>query len=82
MPDSPPNGYHGSKCGTHASGWLDGGHPTKSGQVVSRRVFFSYAGHKNLGNYARNVKVTHCGSFFVYKLPSVAGCSFRYCATN
>ena len=82
MPDSAPNGYNGQKCGAYVTGGLVGGHPTKAGQSGSRRVFFSAGGHKNYGNWARNVKVTHCGSFFVYALPSVAGCVFRYCATN
>ena len=80
MPDSPPS-LSGNKCGTHATGWLQGGHPRKAGEVVSRRVCFSYAGWKCYGRSVQ-VKVAHCGSFFVYQLPSIPYCSYRYCATN
>ena len=82
MPDTPPS-LSGHKCGTHVTGYLVGGHPTISGQVVSRKVCFSYLGQKcyNHNNkYTVAVKVTHCGSFFVYQLPHVYGCAFRYCA--
>ena len=82
MPDSPPS-LQGKKCGTHATGWLQGGHPQKAGQVVSRRVCWSYTGEKCWRSYPGvQVKVTHCGSFFVYQLPSSPSCSYRYCAIN
>ena len=82
IPDSPPS-ILGNKCGTHATGWLLGGHPQKVGQVVSRRVFWSYLGKISWGRRTSvQVKVAHCGSFFVYQLPSAPGCSYRYCATN
>ena len=80
IPDHPPS-LNGNKCGTHATGWLQGGHPRKAGEVVSRRVCFSYAGWKCYGRSVQ-VKVAHCGSFFVYQLPSIPYCSYRYCATN
>ena len=80
IPDYPPS-LNGNKCGTHATGWLQGGHPRKAGEVVSRRVCFSYAGWKCYGRSVQ-VKVAHCGSFFVYQLPSIPSCSYRYCATN
>ena len=81
MPDTPPS-LSGHKCGTHVTGYLVGGHPTKVGQVVSRKVCFSFRGQKCYADYSRsvNVKVTHCGSFFVYQLPYTPHCSYRYCA--
>ena len=81
MPDTPPS-LSGRKCGTHATGYLVGGHPTKAGQVVSRKVCFSLGGQKCYANAEVNVKVTHCGSFFVYQLPYAPGCHSRYCAEN
>ena len=83
LPDKPPSGY---KCGTYATGYLTGGHPTKAGQVVSRKVCFSFGGHKcywkasGYKNSPVTVKVTHCGTFFVYQLPYAPGCHSRYCA--
>ena len=78
MPDKPPS-LSGQRCGTTASGYLSGGHPTKAGQVVSRKVCFSWYGNRC---YHRSVtvKVTHCGTFFVYQLPYAPACCFRYCA--
>ena len=78
MPDKPPNHGHGERCGTTATTYLSGGHPTKAGQVVSRKVCFNYAG--KYCPLSRNVKVTHCGAFFVYQLPYAPGCNYRYCA--
>ena len=78
MPDKPPS-LSGFKCGTAATGYLTGGHPTKAGQVVSRKVCFSYQRYKCLWN-TKNVKVTHCGAFFVYQLPYAPACNNRYCA--
>ena len=77
MPDKPPSKY-GDRCGTWGTGYLSGGHPTKYGQIVSRKVCFSYRGYKR--DYSVTVKVTHCGAFFVYQLPYTRGCYFRYCA--
>ena len=45
MPDKPPS-LSGKRCGTNASGYLLGGHPTKAGEVVSRKVCFSFDGRK------------------------------------
>ena len=88
MPDKPPS-LSGNKCGTYATGYLIGGHPTKAGQVVSRKVCFSYHGHKCYWKASNNplyspvtVKVTHCGAFFVYQLPYTPSCNLRYCAEN
>ena len=79
MPDTPPS-LNGHRCGTHGTGYLVGGHPTKAGQVVSRNVCFSIFGNKCHAR-SEDVKVTHCGSFFVYQLPlSIYGCAYRYCA--
>ena len=80
MPDKPPS-LSGKRCGTYASGYLSGGHPTKAGQVVSRKVCFSYRGSKCYYTPV-TVKVTHCGAFFVYQLPYTACYSgtSRYCA--
>ena len=81
MPDKPPS-LSGNKCGTYATGYLIGGHPTKAGQVVSRKVCFSWSGQKCYKDSVQSVtvKVTHCGAFFVYQLPYAPLCNIRYCA--
>ena len=78
MPDKPPNNLQGQRCGTAATGYLLGGHPTKAGQVVYRKVCFSYVRQKCWKKVT--VKVTHCGAFFVYQLPYTPNCFLRYCA--
>ena len=80
MPDKPPS-LSGYKCGTAATGYLTGGHPTKAGQVVTRKVCFRLNRKKKCRYPATtNVKVTHCGAFFVYQLPYAPTCNYRYCA--
>ena len=37
---------------------------------------------KNSMRTKKNVKVTHCGVFFVYQLPSAPECRLRYGAEN
>ena len=78
MPDKPPNHSRGFRCGTDFPGFLSGGHPTKAGQVVSRKVCFGYYVKKCIAPVT--VKVTHCGAFFVYQLPYAPACGLRYCA--
>ena len=87
MPDDSPS-LNGNKCGTWFPGWLKGGHPTKAGQVVSRTVCFSARGQEcyTPSILSKSVKVTHCGSYFVYQLPRTSNrynwSTMRYCATN
>ena len=66
--------YH--KCGTGYGGYLDGGHPGVGEGEVSRTVLFddSNGGH----TYTRDITVTNCGEYFVYKLLSTP-CG--YCGT-
>ena len=71
-----------NRCGTHATGWLNGGHPTVADGQVSRQVCF----HWTLGccYWSTNIKVRNCGSYYVYYLNGTPGtaCSLRYCGTN
>ena len=53
-------------CGTHATGWMDGGHPTVAEGEVNRTVNFNYVGN-NAWN-SRNIKVVNCNTHYVYYL--------------
>ena len=77
MPTSPVPDHH---CGTHATGWLNGQHPTKEDGSVKRQVCFNWLGkHCRWSIY---VHVRNCGSFYVYHLGRTPGCSFRYCGNK
>ena len=71
-----------SRCGTVATGWLNGGHPTVADGQVSRQVCFHYSGNCCL--WSTNIKVRNCGSYYVYYLSGTPSghCYLRYCGTN
>lgn len=77
MPTSPVPKNH---CGTHATGWLNGQHPSKDEGAVSRKVCFHWS--SRICNWQVNVKVRNCGAYFVYYLPKTPGCWFRYCGNK
>ena len=64
-------------CGTAATGWLKGGHPSLIGQEVSRVVCFSY---DSCCQWQVTIQVINCGSFYLYKLPSTPNCYLGYCS--
>ena len=77
IPESSPGNYH---CGTGATGWLSGVHPTTPGASVNAKYCFTWDGNDC---YESNQgKVTNCGSYFVYYLENTPECADRYCATN
>ena len=70
----------GKQCGTHATGYLTGGHPGVNDGIVERTVCFSY--NKKCCMWRRTIKVLNCGSFYVYKINGTPGCRLRYCSTG
>ena len=66
------------KCGTHATGWLNGTHPDLLGETVDRTVCFNWA--SNSCTWSSSVKVKNCGGYFLYYLPKAPNCQLRYCA--
>ena len=77
MADSPVPMKH---CGTHAPGYLSGGHPTVAEGAVSRKVCF----HWTRGNcqWSTNIRVRNCGAFYVYELSKPPTCHLRYCGES
>ena len=71
-----------NRCGTSATGWLNGGHPTVADGKVSRTVCFHW--DSNCCNWGRNIIVRNCGSYYVYYLSGTprSHCDLRYCGTN
>ena len=78
IPESSPGLNH---CGTYATGWLSGVHPTTPG--ASRNVKYCFHGYNGNDCWRSTPgKVTNCGSYFVYYLENSPQCSYRYCAIN
>ena len=78
MPTSCPPTW---RCNTHATGWLNGGHPTVADGRVTRQVCFHW--NSNCSLWYNNIQVTNCGHFYVYYLiPPSGGCYLRYCSTD
>ena len=73
--EQPPPRNH---CGTQATGWLNGSHPSQPGESVSREVCFNY--HNGKCQWKINITVTNCIGHFVYHLPKTPNCAYRYCA--
>ena len=52
------------KCGTHATGWLNGAHPSVEEGKVTKKVCFSW--RRNCCQWSINIEVLNCGGFFLY----------------
>ena len=76
IPEYTVKGFH---CGTYASGWLQGDHPSIVGETKTEKVCFN---EKTYGicYSSATIKIRHCGSYFVYYLPDVPHCYLGYCA--
>ena len=72
-----------SRCGTAATGWLNGGHPTVADGQVSRTVCFNWVNY-GCCEISTNIKVRNCGSYYVYYLSGTPSgqCDLRYCGTD
>ena len=75
IPEYPPSSSH---CGTHATGWLNGTHPSIPFQSVSREICFNW--NDDMCNWKTNITITNCQDYFVYDLKNTPGCTLRYCA--
>lgn len=79
MPTSCVPGY---RCGTQATGWLNGTHPTVADGKVTRQVCFRW---DSCCQWAINIQVRNCGDFFVYYIdgtPQEHPCHLGYCTTD
>ena len=65
------------RCGTLASGWLTGGHPTVAQGEVARTVKFEWA--RDRKERKADIKVINCNSHFLYYLVESRSCYRGYC---
>ena len=62
-------------------GYLTGDHPNEFGETVDRDVCFMADHDVSRGDYcfrSAQIKITNCGPYFVYELPDISGCTYRY----
>ena len=69
-----------NRCGTSATGWLNGTHPTVAEGNVTREVCFSWTG--NCCWQSTNIQVRNCGSYFVYNINGLPRCNMAYCGID
>ena len=64
-------------CGTYATGWMAGGHPTVAAGEVTRTVNFNWDG--NSAWQTRSIRVINCNTHYVYYLEETPVCHLAYC---
>ena len=70
-----------NRCRTHATGWMQGQHPTVAEGAVTRKVCYHWG--SSTCNWSNNIKVRQCpGRFFVYEFVKPPVCHLRYCSSR
>ena len=70
-----------NRCRTHATGWMQGQHPTVDEGAVTRTVCYHWSSSDC--NWSNDIKVRQCpGGFFVYELVKPPACHLRYCTAS
>ena len=67
-----------NKCGTQATSWLQGQHPSVSDGVITATVCFHW---KSCCDFPVSVRIRNCGAFYVYELMRTPY-GLRYCGTK
>ena len=79
IPEVPPGEYH---CGTSASGWMRGVHPSIPGQRAEVTICFDLEYEDNCFE-PRQAIVINCGDYYLYNLPYPSDRSYlRYCGSQ
>ena len=72
-----------NKCGTDATGWLNGTHPETHEGNVTRRVCFHW--NSNCCQWSVNIQVQNCSGYYLYYIngtPNGRHCYLRFCGTD
>ncbi len=68
------------RCGTSASGWMNGTHPTVAQGKVTRKACYNTFNKCCLNS--NNIEVLNCGQYYVYNLYGIRCCDCRYCGSD
>ncbi|XP_033097220.1 oncoprotein-induced transcript 3 protein-like [Anneissia japonica] len=72
------------RCGVHSPIWMNGSHPSVDNGIVTKQVCKSLStdGVTNCCEWSSNIRVKHCGEYFIYSLPKLNACGSGFCAGN
>ncbi len=73
----PTSAVGPSRCGSQATGWYSGPMPTDPDETTNGTVCFSW--QSNNCSWTKNIRVTNCGSYYIYQLNAPPTCNLRYC---
>lgn len=76
--EMPTSKVDRNRCGTLAPVWLNGDHPVNG--TVTRKACVNFYDSNNGCAESFDIKVTNCGSYFVYYLRPTYSCAVAYCA--
>ena len=71
------------KCGTDATGWLNGAHPQEHEGKVTRQVCFNW--DSNCCYFSVNIQVQNCSGYYLYYIDGTypeRPCYLRFCGTD
>ncbi|XP_074623711.1 uncharacterized protein LOC141881766 isoform X2 [Acropora palmata] len=68
------------RCGTHATGWLNGSYPTLAEGAVTRKVCYHWS--NKCCRWSNNIKIKNCNGYYVYRLAKPPACHLRYCGNG
>ena len=71
------------RCGTSATGWLNGKHPEKHEGNVTRQVCFHW--YSNCCEWSVNIHVQNCSGYYLYYINGTYSghpCHLRFCGTD
>lgn len=69
-----------NRCGTVAPVWMKGTHPSEQDGTVDRKACINFFDINNGCSQSFDIKVTNCGTFYVYFLRPTYSCAIAYCA--
>ena len=72
-------------CGSYASAWIEGSHPTIGQPQKYVNIYFAFTKNEKREGHTVSAKVVGCVSedgqpMYLYYLPLVPSCDYTYCA--
>jgi len=79
----PTSAVEPIRCGSQQStGWYSGPMPTNPDETTNGTVCFSWMSNACYWRNENDIRVTNCGSYYIYELTAPPYCQMRYCTTH